>query len=146
MATEQEAVHLVADLTELCSKGGFQLLKWTSNSRTVLSSIPEERRSKPTRKLHLDQESLPVEKALDLSWCAESDTFTFQLTLERKPHTRRGILSMVSSIFDPLGLLAPFTLLPKLLLQEMCRQNLSWDDPIPHSMLQGWTLWLQDLN
>lgn len=145
VATEQEAVRLVADLTDLCSKGGFKLLKWTSNSRTVLASIPEERRSEPLRQLHLDEESLPMEKALGLSWCAESDTFAFQLTLERKPYTRRGILSMVSSIFDPLGFLAPFTLLPKLLLQEMCRLNLSWDDPIPKSMAQCWAAWHNDL-
>lgn len=145
VSTEKEAIQLVADLTDLCAKGGFQLLKWTSNSRAVLASVPEARRSKSTRQLYLDCENLPVEKALGLSWCAETDAFTFQLTLERKPNTRRGILSMVSSIFDPLGFLAPFTLVPKLLLQEMCRLNLSWDDPIPNSMAQCWTEWLKGL-
>lgn len=145
VATEQDAVQLVVDLTHLCLKGGFQLLKWTSNSRAVLSSIPEERRSNTTRQVHLNQDSLPMEKALGLNWCAESDTFNFQLTIEQKPYTRRGILSMVSSIYDPLGFLAPFTLLPKLLLQEMCRQGLSWDEPIPQAMSRQWTAWLQDL-
>ncbi|XP_013856523.1 uncharacterized protein LOC106512453, partial [Austrofundulus limnaeus] len=101
VATEQEAVKLVAHLIELCSTGGFQLLKWTSNSRAVLLSIPVEKRSKPTRELYLEQDSLPVEKALGLSWSAENDTFSFELALEGKPHTRRGILSMVSSIYDP---------------------------------------------
>ncbi|KAK7909879.1 hypothetical protein WMY93_014563 [Mugilogobius chulae] len=145
VVTEEEAVKLVKELTELCLKGGFRLSKWTSNCRSVLSSIPEEKRSKPTRQLHLDQDSLPVEKALGLSWCAESDTFIFQLSMKPKPHTRRGVLSTVSSVYDPLGFLAPYTLLPKLLLQEMCRQRLSWDDPIPKSMSQCWTTWLQDL-
>nr|XP_054607751.1 uncharacterized protein LOC129167238 [Nothobranchius furzeri] len=145
VAMEETAVKLAEDLTELCSKGGFELSKWTSTSRAVLSSIPEQKRSNSTRQLHLERDSLPVEKALGLSWCAESDTFIFQLVMEERPHTRRGILSMVSSIYDPLGFLAPFTLLPKLLLQEMCRRKMSWDEPVSQTMSQQWTLWLQDL-
>ena len=143
--TNEQAIQLVTDLTDLCSRGGFQLVKWTSNSRAVLSSIPEERRSKTTRQLRLEQEDLPVEMALGLNWCAESDTFTFKPAVENRPHSRRGILSIVSSIYDPLGFLAPFTLIPKLLLQEMCRKNMSWDDPIPQVFSLQWTGWLLDL-
>ena len=128
----------------MCSKGGFQLLKWTSNSRAVLSSIPEAKRSKPTRELRLEQDRLPMEMALGLNWCAESDTFTFKPAVEKRPHTRRGILSIVGSVYDPLGFLSPFTLLPKLLLQEMCRRNMSWDEPIPQTLLLQWTGWLSD--
>jgi len=93
----------------------------------------------------LDQDNLPVETALGLSWCAESDTFTFKPAVEKRPHTRRGILSIVSSIYDPLGFLSPLTLLPKMLLQEMCRKNMSWDDPVPLTFSQQWTEWLMDL-
>uniref|UniRef100_UPI003AB10089 uncharacterized protein n=1 Tax=Centroberyx gerrardi TaxID=166262 RepID=UPI003AB10089 len=145
LPTEEEAMQLVVDLTDICSKGGFQLLKWTSNSWAVLSSIPEAKRSKTTRQLHLEQDNLPVEMALGLNRCAESDTFTFKPAVEKQPHTKRGILSIVSSIYDPLGFLSPFTLLPKLLLQEMCRKNMSWDDPIPQTFSQQWTGWLLDL-
>ena len=145
LPSEKEAIKLVADLTEVCSKGGFQLLKWTSNSRAVLSSIPKAKRSKPTRELRLEQDRLPMEMALGLNWCAESDTFTFKPAVEKHPHTRRGILSIVGSVYDPLGFLSPFTLLPKLLLQEMCRRNMSWDEPIPQTLLQQWTGWLSDL-
>ena len=136
---------MLVDLTDLCSKGGFQLVKWTSNSRAVLSSIPEEKRSKTTRKLHLEQDNLPTEMALGMNWCAESDTFTFRPAVEKRPHTRRGILSIVSPIYDPLGFLSPFTLLPKLLLQEMCRKTMSWDDRVPQRFSQQWTKWLLDL-
>lgn len=41
LPTQEDAQQLVADLADICVKGGFQLVKWTSNSRKVLSSIPE---------------------------------------------------------------------------------------------------------
>lgn len=135
---------MVADLTEICERGGFHLVKWTSNSRKVLSSIQEAKRSKTIRQLHLDQDNLSVETALGLSWCAESDTLTFKPAVEKRPHTRRGILSIISSIYDPLGFLSPLTLLPKMLLQEKSK-NMSWDDPVPPTFSQQWTGWLMDL-
>ncbi len=97
-------------LVDLCNMGGFQLTKWVSNSRTVLSSIEEEQRGKDIRSLDLDNDKLPTEHALGLQWNVEDDTFRFNIAVTEKPHTRRGILSMVSSVFDPLGILAPLTL------------------------------------
>lgn len=64
--TEEEALHMVKDLIAVCSKGGFQLSKWMSNSRKVLASIPEEHLSKSTKDLNLDKDNLPVERALGL--------------------------------------------------------------------------------
>ena len=42
MQFEDEAVSLVSDLSALLSKGGFHLTKFVSNSKTVVSSFPEE--------------------------------------------------------------------------------------------------------
>ena len=58
---------------------------------------------------------------------------------------RRGLLSIVSSIYDPLGLVAPFVLPAKILLQELCRDNLSWDDPITERHLMHWSVWIGEL-
>ena len=48
-------------------------------------------------------------------------------TLPEKPFTCRGIFSTVSSLFDPLGFVAPIILEPKLMLQDQCKQGLQWD-------------------
>lgn len=53
---------------------------------------------------------------------------------------------MVSSIYDPLGICAPFTLKPKLLLQEVCKQKLSWDDSLQPDDVKMWTIWLSELS
>lgn len=107
--------------------------------------FPEEDRSKNLHELDLDRDQLPVGRALGLLWCVESDTFKFKLALKEQPHTQRGILSMVSSIYDPLGFLAPLTLSAKLLLQDMCRRNYEWDDEIHPILQQQWAKWLRDL-
>jgi len=44
--------------------------------------------------------------------------------------TRRGILSVVSSIFDPLGFMNPFMLPAKRIIQELCRKKVVWDSPL----------------
>ncbi|XP_038141595.1 uncharacterized protein LOC119783899 [Cyprinodon tularosa] len=136
---------MVKRLTDLCSKGGFMLSKWVSNSRTVLMSIPEERRAKEIKNLDLDTDELPVERVLGLQWSIETDEFKFRTSVQDRPQTRRGILSVVSSLYDPLGILAPFSMPAKLLLQELCRQNLKWDEVIPHSLCRKWLDWLEDL-
>lgn len=46
---EEAAILLQEDLTQLCASGGFHLNKWTSNSRTLLQSIPELERAKEIR-------------------------------------------------------------------------------------------------
>lgn len=62
-----------------------------------------------------------------------------------RPLTRRGILSIVSSIFDPLGLVSPITLRAKAIVQHLCRMKLGWDDEIPQVKQSEWQNWLGTL-
>jgi hypothetical protein len=59
--------------------------------------------------------------------------------------TRRGILSTISSIYDPLGLVAPVLLVGKQLLQELCREGTDWDDPVPDHIRIRWEKWRNEL-
>lgn len=120
VATKDQALALVQDLTGLCVKGGFRLNKWVSNSHVVIASIPEEGRDKEIK----DQDVLPVGRALGVQWCIESESLQFKIVLQDRPLTRRGILSMVSSVYDPLGFLSPVILLAKQILQGLSRMKL----------------------
>ncbi|KAJ8367292.1 hypothetical protein AAFF_G00323530 [Aldrovandia affinis] len=142
---QDHAVALARDLRALCSSGGFRLTKWVSNSRVVLSSIPEEERATEVKDLDLSHNQLPIERALGIQWCTESDTFQFKMQPQDKPVTRRGILSVVSSIYDPLGFLAPFVLPVKLLLRDLCREKRGWDEEIRDGRAQIWRKWLANL-
>lgn len=98
VASEDDAVNLVRDLCVLCTSGGFTLTKWTSNSRKVLMTIPEEHRASEVKDLDLRHDALPVERTLGVQWDTETDTFTYTIQLQDKPITRRGILSVINSI------------------------------------------------
>ena len=137
------AARLVAQLCQLLSCGGFHLTKWLSNDRDILSAIPEEERASSVK--DLDLEELPLKRTLGIQWDIDKDSFTFHVKLKQKPETRRGILSMVSSLYDPLGFLAPCILLAKLILQELCRHGVSWDEMVDDRTAEQWREWVIEL-
>ena len=69
----------------------------------------------------MDLEDLPIDCALGTQWDVEADTLSFRVKEKPVPDTRRGILSLTSSLYDPLGFAAPLILPAKVLLQELCR-------------------------
>ena len=119
--TTEKAIWLADQLTRLLSEGGFHLTKFTSNSRLVLKALPQEERANPS--INLDLSQLPISRALGLHWDAASDTLQFKVVSTNKPPTKRGILSTVSSLFDPLGFLGPFLLPVKFILQELWKMD-----------------------
>ena len=53
--------------------------------------------------------------------------------MQNKQPTRRGILSTISSIYDPIGFVAPLSLQGKQVLQELCREGVEWDEQFGRS-------------
>ncbi len=97
------------------TKGKLHLHKFR-NYRKVMESIPVSEQASGVQDVELGSDELPVQMVLGVKWSANSDAFSFKVTLDEKPATRRGILSKVASVFDPLGFLAPFLLLGKKVL------------------------------
>ena len=143
--SHEKAISLVDQLRNLLALGGFNLTKWVSNFRAVLKTIPRQLRASGVQDLDLGSEVLPVERALGVRWNVETDEFVFKMQLKRKPPTRRGLLSVVSSVYDPLGFISPFLLSAKIILQDLCRRKLKWDDVIPRDRLHQTKRWLESL-
>ena len=61
---------------------------------------------------------------LGVLWNIEDDAFGFKVALKSKQISRRGVLSVLSSVYDPLGFGAPFLLKGKQILQGLCEQVL----------------------
>ena len=85
-------------------------------------------------------------------WLAEQDVFTFE---ENAPsddmkYTKRNFLRKIATLFDPLGLLAPFIIRAKLLLQEMWTAGLEEDDkmntPLISSLISSALSWFSELH
>ena len=141
----EEAIETRRVVTEVCCRGGFKLHKWVSNSKAVNDSIPPEERSK-SQQLTIESSDQPQsERALGVFWNTVKDTFGFKVKMKDHPATRRGILSVVSSVFDPLGLAGPFILPARIMLQRLCKQDLGWNKEIGDKEMAVWNQWLVDV-
>ncbi|KAK9702016.1 Pao retrotransposon peptidase [Popillia japonica] len=58
--------------------------------------------------------------------------------LATKIITKRQVLSAISKIFDPLGLIGPVTIQAKILMQKLWQSKAEWDDPIPNELNTTW--------
>ena len=106
---ETTAVRMSRKMTSLSARGGFRLTKWISSSREVLSQIPPQEKASPSVDLNFDK--LPIEGTLDLKWNTEKDCFRFCVYSHQTPEsTKHGVLSRLSTVFDPLGVLDPYML------------------------------------
>jgi hypothetical protein len=104
----QKAIRLIQQLHDILMRRSFRLTKFVSNDVAVLASVPESERAESVVNLDLDE--LPVERALGVQWNVQEDVFSFCIVSRKKAPTRRGILSDVSSMYDPLGFASPFIL------------------------------------
>ena len=131
---EGDTVELIRAGNGMCAKGGFNRTKLISNSRKEMMSVPPENRAKEFKGLDLGIDKLLIERALGVHWCDESDTFKFRREMKDKPCTCRGILATISSIFDPLGFIAPVVLGGKQTLEEIYHRK-GWYEPIDGEVL-----------
>ncbi|XP_033624666.1 uncharacterized protein LOC117288077 [Asterias rubens] len=140
-----EAIETRKIVKEVCRRGGFNLHKWVSNSKAVNDSIPPEERSK-SQQLNIESIDPPQsERALGVFWNTVEDNFGFKVNLKHRPATRRGILSVISSVFDPLELAGPFILPARIMLQRLCKQDLEWDKEIGERETVAWNQWLLNI-
>ena len=105
VSTVPEAIQLIKASQAICSKACLRLRKIVSNKKEVLGAFPVDDHSKEIKELNLAVDPLPIERALGVMWCAESDSSRFRIELHDRPLTRRGVLSTIGSIYDPNGYL-----------------------------------------
>ena len=88
---------------------------------------------------------LSTDEALGICWNVADDTFSFKIKLDRTSLTKRTMLSMISSIYDPLGFAAPFVLEGRRILQNLCNQNLPWDTEVNDDVKKEWNKFITRL-
>ena len=144
VATEESAADLVRRTVEVCRRRGIRLHKFSSNSENLLKTLPESECAEKNYLLKLNFDEYPTERVLGMLWNLKADSFQYQVKADKTPETRRGVLSVTSGIFDPLGWVSPFTVRAKMILQELCQEGLDWDDRVPESILKRWESWYKD--
>jgi hypothetical protein len=140
-----EAICVSQEVASLVGEGGLKLTKWNSNSRKVVESFPVEERAPAVRNIDLELGNMPDEKILGIQWSLEKDLLAISVKPQEFPRTRRGVLSSIAVVYDPLGLASPFLLPGREIHQELCRRNLSWDEALPEDLERRWESWLRSL-
>ncbi|XP_067939750.1 uncharacterized protein [Watersipora subatra] len=144
--TTEEAVNLIAEATDICNSGNLRLHKFVSNSREVMAAIPLSKVVQEAQGLNLFHDRLPTERTLGIEWSIQTDTIEFKNNMKFTAPTRRGLLSAVSQLYDPLGLLSPFTLKGKMISQKACQEKGEWDAEVSMQLQEQWQEWVNELD
>ena len=98
----------------------------------------------------IDTKGKSTVKVLGSVWNTSSDRLEFNHSDLAKqarllPPTRRSLLKISAKIFDPLGLLSPFSIKWKILFQILCNENISWDKELNDEHMKAWHLLISEL-
>ena len=102
----------------MCKSGGFNLTKFVKQQGAASNHSWKKKRKEGLKGKDLSGDFLN-DKALGIYWYTEKDMFSFKINLDGKPITKQGLLSMISSTYDPLGFAAPFVLEGRKILQSL---------------------------
>lgn len=145
VSTISEATNLILEAQGLCENAGLRLHKFNSNKRDVLSCVAPSERATTSEPLKLNPYSTSEGQVLGIQWSIENDIFGFSIDIKNQPSTRNGILSVIASLYDPLGFIAPFILSGKCILQELYRRGIRWEKALPESLSPWWEAWKSSL-
>ncbi|XP_018368526.1 PREDICTED: uncharacterized protein LOC108764680 [Trachymyrmex cornetzi] len=137
-----EAKMIRDQVAALLLKGGFVLRKWASNDEELLRDVPGERIDNAIMELDKDGTT----KTLGVKWNHRKDAFQYSIKVACTAGcTKRIMLASIAQIFDPLGLLAPAIITAKILIQELWRLQLEWDESLPADIFAKWSKFTEDM-
>ena len=148
--TEEEAVKITQEVCKIHRDGGFNLRNFVSNSTSVLKHL----RGSAENVILAEKNELSGEKVLGITWEPTSDTFQFKIKfnyveeivlLGKQVPTKRQLLSIVMSMFDPMGFISKFVINAKLLLREVWKNDIGWDDLLSTDLNKAWQVFREQL-
>jgi hypothetical protein len=142
VSTVNEAVTLSRQLIDLFKAGGFDLVKFTSNSSDVLKEIPES--SRLSQNIQFGEKDLL--KILGLCWDPAQDVFTFRVNMDSHKCTKRTMLSTIARLWDIMGFVAPVILYAKLLVKQLWLLKIDWDNSPPQEIQSAWEQFVSEMS
>ncbi|XP_030753174.1 uncharacterized protein LOC115880177 [Sitophilus oryzae] len=137
--TIEDTLSLANELCKVLKGGGFLLRKWVSNEPSILKEIESADNNGV-----VDIGCMENNKTLGMRWNGEGDHFFFSIGNQSSSKvTKRIVLSEISQIFDPLGLLSCCVILVKIFLRDLWLEKLDWDDALSQQL---YTRYLQIRN
>ena len=121
-------------------EAGMNLRQWSSNSAALNRRAQED-----------NAHAAQTTKILGLAWNSTNDMLSLSLEkMMRKSEaisklTKRSTISFASKLFDPLGYVEPIAGKAKIMIQDLWKQNLNWDEDVPSEHKDQWLNWISNL-
>lgn len=141
---ESEGLKLYTEVKSILKEANFNMRKWTTNSKNLQS------------KFNLKEETMhqnSVEnKVLGYKWNTQEDYLKVELQNllkcddKKNSITKREVLKVIGKLYDPLGILNPFTVTARIFMQEIWREGLNWEDELNEDMYEKWSIWYRQLS
>lgn len=142
--SEDEAVAVSSRVREIHANAGFDLCRFSSSSADVVKALNPQGSNMNVKWTESE------EKVLGMYWQPATDDFKFSIKYHRVPSsvmngervpTKREFLSLVMSTFDPIGFLSCYMVTAKLLMREIWRRGVKWDEPLPDELAAAFGCW-----
>ena len=159
-SSKESAIGLAKDTEEVLSKVGFRVKGWQVSGeaapRTTADTPPADEKERHTTRVlgvvwHPKEDEISISSNLNFSSKKRGKHTEENLTAEKIPAaiplklTRRIVLEQVMKVYDPLGLVSPFTLQAKCMLRDTWTLGLKWDEPIPDELRTNWVSYFEQL-
>ena len=148
-----DAIAILSDTRGLLQTFNIRLHKIVSNSKELLDFFPPSERAEGFT-LDLDESSSST-RTLGIKWDASRDVFMLEVNLPNRDFTKRGILSVLGSLYDPIGIVNPIALQGRLLQRRLITppdsedphdlKKYGWDDELPTEYRPEWDQWRMSL-
>ncbi|XP_075265942.1 uncharacterized protein LOC142358427 [Convolutriloba macropyga] len=135
--SEEEARRSAEEIKPFFYTGGFNLTKFLCNKSAALQNLLEE-----------DKAEIKAQRILGQTWDPKTDKLMFakpKLIYTGQQMTQRKVLSMTASLFDPVGLILPFAIRIRCILQRIIKEGRNWDQPVSECYQQELPEWMDEL-
>lgn len=133
--TIDTVMQMQEELLQLLERGNMVLRKWRSNDKRILQNLKIQQNTHDW----MIVDKVEACKTLGLVWNSQRDTLQVQVTFSPKPAiTKRDVLSKISQVFDPLGVISPVLITGKIIMHRLWVDGLDWDEPLNQEQLDIW--------
>ncbi|KAF8768276.1 hypothetical protein HNY73_021115 [Argiope bruennichi] len=145
--TAQDAYQLTSSAIDILRSAGFNLRKLRTNcvelNKLWFENGYKENTDHGQGSGFLGLNWDPIEDEIKLNLKDVRNSLEFGIT---NGTSKRHVLRVISQIFDPCGLISPFVITVKILIQELWKRSLEWDEQLPQDLEEKWNTWCSELS
>ncbi|GBO36029.1 hypothetical protein AVEN_120788-1 [Araneus ventricosus] len=145
----QDALEISTQAVSIMDQASMVLRKWTTNSDELRQLWIREGLENQLQDNPISPRANST-KVLGMLWNTVEDylilgTQSLVDSLSNNENTKRHLLRAIGNIFDPLGLLSPFIIRVKCILQVLWMKEISWDEELPPDIQKKWCQWVSEV-